>query len=346
MSREKALTAIHLETNGRPAHTEYSLTYHHDYIRKITGMNPTSVEARRMFFDYWDMDFTWNSNDGLLGQWADFGRATDMGHAEYAADGSDMHQSSESPFHTPEEVWEFDAVKEYGLPDYQDQVAAYEDTAQHARQDFPNQLTTGGYYKSIITGAIEAFGWDMLLMAASNLPKFEKVLDSFFQRTLFHMKAWADTSVEAVIQHDDFVWTSGPFIKPDFYRQAIIPRYAELWKPLHEKGKRVLFCSDGLFTMFMDEVADAGADGFIFEPCNPFEEVVNRFGSSHCLVGSAVDCRDLTFGTEDDVKRKVDQTLNLKDKCKGLIFATGNHLPANIPSSMMEAYLTYLKTCW
>lgn len=56
----------------------------------------------------------------------------------------------------------------------------------------------------------------------------EKVFDRFFQRTLFHMRAWARTSAEVVIQHDDFVWTSGAFMHPDIYRKAIIPRYAEL----------------------------------------------------------------------------------------------------------------------
>jgi hypothetical protein len=51
------------------------------------------------------------------------------------------------------------------------------------------------------------------------------------------MRAWAKTSVPVIIQHDDFVWTAGPFMSPDFYRQVIIPRYAELWKPLHAAGK-------------------------------------------------------------------------------------------------------------
>ncbi len=34
---------------------------------------------------------------------------------------------------------------------------------------------------------------------------------------------------EVIIQHDDFVWTAGPFMHPDEYRKVTIPRYAELW---------------------------------------------------------------------------------------------------------------------
>ena len=51
----------------------------------------------------------------------------------------------------------------------------------------------------------------------------ENVFDSFFRRAPLHMKAWAQTCVEVIIQHDDFVWTSGAFMKPEIYRKIIIP---------------------------------------------------------------------------------------------------------------------------
>ncbi len=152
-------------------------------------------------------------------------------------------------------------------------------------------------------------------MALSDPAKMEPVLDRFFLRTLFHMQAWAQTSVEVVIQHDDFVWTNGAFLSPDIYRKIIIPLYAELWKPLHQAGKKVLFCSDGNFIEFARDVADAGADGFIFEPCMDFGERVDRFGQTHCLVGSYVDCRDLTLGRWDTVRLDIDRTIERLSDC-------------------------------
>ena len=78
----------------------------------------------------------------------------------------------------------------------------------------------------------------MFLLALSDVKRMEKVFDEFFQFTLFHMEAWAKTTAEVIIQHDDIVWTSGPFMRPEIYRKIIIPRYAELWKPLHKAGKK------------------------------------------------------------------------------------------------------------
>ncbi len=343
MSRQLALDTISLKPTDRFARTEYSLEYHQLKEGGGTGPGPDRAASPRELYRQWDLDFLWTVEDGLRGDWARLGRCTDMGHASYASDGSDLHLGAEGPFATPEDVWAFDAVAEYGLPTADEQVAAYESWIARKRADFPEQLCTGGYYKTIVSGAIQAFGWDMLLEAAADPVRMDRVWDGFFRRTKFHMDAWARTSVEAVIQHDDFVWTAGAFMRPEIYRSSIIPRYAELWKPLRAAGKKVLFCSDGDFREFADDIVAAGADGLIFEPVMDFAEMTARFGGTTALVGSAVDCRDLTFGTWDQVRASIDRSLGLARACRGVILATGNHLPANIPEPILMQYRDYLQ---
>jgi len=230
MSRQTALDNIWLRPCDRWAHTEYSLHYHRDYMEKAAGVPFDHPDHHVRAHDALQFDFHWGTNDGVV-DWARAGRVTDMGHAEYAADGSDRREVGPCPFSSVEEVWAFDAVGEYGLPDRAEQIRAYERILENSRRRSPHQLTTGGYYKTIVSGAIQAFGWDMLLLAAADEKRMEKVLDGFFRRTLFHMEAWAATSAEVLIQHDDFVWSAGPFMHPEFYRRVIIPRYAELWNP-------------------------------------------------------------------------------------------------------------------
>jgi len=60
-------------------------------------------------------------------------------------------------------------------------------------------------------------------------------------------------------------------------------------------------------------------------------------------MSSAVDCRDLTFGDWATVKAAVDRSLALARTCRGVILATGNHLPANIPAPMLEQYRAYVQ---
>jgi hypothetical protein len=69
-----------------------------------------------------------------------------------------------------------------------------------------------------------------------------------------------------------------------------------------------------------------------------FGVMADEFGQSHCLVGSCVDCRDLTLGHRDEVQRCLDRTQANLAKCRGAILTVGNHLPANIPVAMLDQY--------
>ncbi|MCS7181034.1 MAG: hypothetical protein NZ891_06770, partial [bacterium] len=141
---------------------------------------------------------------------------------------------------------------------------------------------------------------------------------------------------------------NGPFMSPDFYRKAIIHRYGELWKELKKKGKKILFCSDGNFSIFAKDIIEVGADGLIFEPVDDFEYMVENFGDIVCLIGSFVDCRDMTLKKWEKVKNDIDRTFEFVEngKCKGLIFAVGNHIPANVPDEICDKYINYLKQKW
>ena len=337
MSYQIGLETINLKPTERLAHTEYC--DHTPLIQKVCN------ECNCSFEDAWDMDFRWHIDDGP-GLWSERGRVTDMGHAEFSEGGLDKRDPQPSPFTNPEQVLAFDAVREYGLPDMDELISYYEKSYRQLRISYPNQVVPGGYYKTLVSGAIASFGWDMLLIAAADQNRFERVLDSFFQLSLHHCQAWAKTSIEVFICHDDMVWSNGAFMDPDFYRQAIIPRYRELWTILKRAGKKVLYCSDGNWIEFDDDIADAGADGFIFEPFVPLKTIVKKYGGTHVIVGSNVDCRTLTFGTRVEIQAEIDTTLELAFKCPGFIFATGNHIPSNVPVDNAVFYFDYLKAHW
>jgi len=258
--------------------------------------------------------------------------------------GVDFKEAEASPFKTADEVLEFDAVKEYGYSDFNKLVDFYQKSADDSKAYFPEQYTTGGYYNSVVSGAIAIFGWEMLLTAmGEDADRFgEKVLGSIAEQSIHHAKAWAETDKEWFITHDDMVWTEGQFASPDFYREYIFPRYAEIWKPLKEKGKKIIFCSDGTFDMFYDDIAEAGADGFCLEPMNDMEKLVSGYGSSHIIIGGA-DCRTLTWGTKEDIENELKYYYGLAKKCPGFVFCTGNHFPANIPLENALFYFEKIK---
>jgi len=96
----------------------------------------------------------------------------------------------------------------------------------------------------------------------------------------------------------------------------------------------------------MDDIAACGAEGFIFEPTNDLDWVCSRFGKTHCIVGSKVDCRTMAMGTWEQVKAEMEATLALARKCPGFMWAVGNHIPANVSDEMCDRYMDYLRANW
>lgn len=324
MSYEIGKAALNLQWTERVARTEYCDNA--EIVRVLEARHPG-----QRFSDIINLDYLWVVNDGPV-PWNERGRTTNMGHAVYVEDGSDFKPLSASPFTTADEVLNFHAAREYGLPDFKELVDYYEQFYQTLQAANPNQVISGGYYKTLVSGAIDTFGWEMLLLGAGeDQEKFgEEVLGSFFELSLHQFKAWAETSIEFFMCHDDMVWTAGPFMSPTFYRKYIFPRYKELFQVLHDAGKRVLYTSDGTFDMFLDDLVDAGVDGFCFEPTNDLEMMVRKVGKTHVLMGGA-DCRTLSFGTKEDVEQELRWVFDMARECPGFVFATGNHFPANIP---------------
>ena len=98
---------------------------------------------------------------------------------------------------------------------------------------------------------------------------------------------------------------------------------------------------------FAADIVAAGADGLCFEPSNDFQFMAERFGDSTCLIGSFVDCRDMAFHSWDTVRATMDRTFDVaREKCKGLILAVGNHIPANVSDEMLDKYIKHLMANW
>ena len=343
MSYEIGHKIINLEPTNRVGHTEYCFNYP-SLIEEISGLNPRQPElyheAMRKFYEFADFDFLWHNNDGP--DWN--GRLTNMGHAEFEENGVDMDHGVKCPFQSVEDVLDFDAAREYGMPDVEERSESFSQSWEECRGHYPDVVLPGGYYKTLISGAIHAFGWEMLLTAqATDQKKFgEDVLNGFFELTQANIRAWARTDIECFISHDDMVWTEGAIFHPSFYRKYIFPRYRALWKPLKDKGIKVLFCSDGNYTEFVDDIAVAGADGFILEPMTSLEYIAEKYGSTHVIVGNA-DTRILTWGTREAVKQEVERCLRAAKCCPGFIMAVGNHIPANVPKENFFYYLDIVK---
>ena len=334
MSLEQGWKAINLEMPERIPQVEF--IEHDDFTLKKVGIDTRHPVQRPLAWPAlsraYDFDFTWNILE-LPVQ----GRFTRLGHAEWSeTDAKDTETSC--PFASIDDVLSFDPVAEWGIQEHDKMVKAYQANLDESRALYPNSVVTAGRYHSLFSSCIQAFGWDMFLYAARyDEQAFAKVLDGFAERTMAMIHALLETDMSLFLMHDDIAWTSGPVFSPEWYRRYIFPHYKRFWEPVHEAGKKVIFCSDGNINEFIDDIAQAGADGFIFEPITSLDYIVKKYGKTHVIVGNA-DCRVLQFGGKEEIKKEVERCITLGRDCPGYFFCATNHLPNGIPIENIEYY--------
>ena len=335
MSLKDGWAAMNLEMSGRVPRTEYSAHRHWDLVKAVTGLNVSSksskeeqAEASEAFMRAWNYDFFWSIRffaDNMFGN-----MRTKMGHAEYASGGVDYSPEVTCPFNSPEEVLAFDPWEAYGKKDVTE--LAGKANRQYAdmmkKRDGVNMT---GMYDTCISGLIDIFGWDMMLLAAgTNMKAFGEVANRYTDWVKQYFDAMAVSTAPVVMVHDDIVWTSGGFLPPQWYREYVFANYRKLFTPLLEAGKKIMYTSDGNYTEYIDDIAACGVHGFVMEPTTDIACIAQKYGKTHVFVGNA-DTRVLLMGTKEEIRAEVKRCMDIGKNCPGFFMAVGNHIPANTP---------------
>ncbi len=334
MSYQDGMAALNLEFTSRVPRTEYSAAGHWELVSKVTGISvnehsdaKTRGDASLAFMKAWNYDFDWSilTHNQIFGE-----KFTHMGHAVYASGGVDFDAQVGEAYDDPDEVLKIDMFATYGTPDKARLIKEYNDHYDSQSQKSEHMVTMTGIYVTCISGLIELLGWDMLLVAAGTDPKaFGELTDRYCAWIRQYFDALAASKAPVVMIHDDIVWTEGAFIHPDWYRKYVFPNYKNMFTPLREAGKKIIFTSDGTYTEFIEDIAPF-VDAFVMEPTTDMESVAERFGKTHAFVGNA-DTRILLTGTRDDIEREVKRCMDIGKKYPGFFMAVGNHIPSNTP---------------
>jgi hypothetical protein len=336
MSYDDGWAALNLEMPSRIPHTEMSAEwYHGPLVQAVTGieLNASTPFSEREkacapFVKAWNYDIHMTC-------WFDdaYGNEnyTNMGHADYAEEGRDFEIGWPCPYKTVEEALALDPFERFRVASHAEMVKGHNDLFELEKTFYPDIVAGTGIYHTLMSGMIAVFGWDMLLTAAGeDLQAFGEVVNRYAKWMQRYYDAMAESDAPIVWCHDDMVWTEGAFLPPSWYREFIFPNMKKMFAPLVEAGKKIIFISDGDYTEFAKDVADCGVTGFWFEVFTDLDYMIENFGQTHVLIGNG-DCRPLTFGTKEDVRREVHRCMDKGRHCPGYFMCINGHLPPNVP---------------
>jgi len=335
MSLIDGMSAINLEMPAKIPRTEYSADYHWKLVSAVTGLevndfsdNKTKQEATSRFRIEWNYSFIWNT----LIFYHEFGdKRTKMGRAVYTESGSEFDTETSQLFDDPEDVFNVDFDELLGIRNKNDIIIRFDNDYDGGVIKNPDAVYMTGIYITCMSGLIDLLGWDTLLMAAGiDAKAFGEFTNRYADWIFTYFQALVESKSPVVMIHDDIVWGNGPFLNPNWYREYIFPNLKRFIDPLREAGKKILFTSDGDYTMFIDDIADCGVHGFILEPLTDMNYIAENYGQTHVFVGNA-DTRILQSGTKEDIYNEVKRCIDIGKDCPGYFLCVGNHILPNVP---------------
>jgi len=342
MGYERALSTLYLEESDRVAHIEF--LQHTDFIAKISGLNPFEKpkEAQALALSKLDLDmifFTYTPlEDFIQRRYKSIETREDSWSKAYPTQWRKILEVK-----SPEEILDFDPFEMWDIPSIEDLAEHFEKIHSEYQSIYRGQLVPGGTYHTCLMWLIKMFGLNWTVKAAySNPNDFERLLDRFGRLSLLEAKAWSQTGIKAFISHDDICSTRGPFFPIKWMRRYLFPWYNRLWSELKSKGIIVLFCTDGDLTPIVDDIAEAGADGFIIEECSNLNFIAGKYGNEKVIVGG-VDISTLTYGLIKDVVNEVKRCLRAAGTYPGYFINVSGSIPDNVPMANLEAYFKTVK---
>lgn len=216
----------------------------------------------------------------------------------------------ERPFKTYEELLKY--LKDYdpredelrSIPEIAQEYKETYQTYQEVLKDIT--LVAGEFYLTLFTYLIIHIGWPMLVRLAFRDSKIlDDLLAKYSEVAKKHVEAWSRIGIKVFFSHDDIAHKDGLFFPVTWFRKHIKPLWREIWKPIKDKGIKLVYISDGDYQLLMDDIIDAGADGFhiLWDPRfshEEMEQLVEKYGKSKILLISP-SYKVLTYGKEEAI---------------------------------------------
>ena len=356
MSRQRALKAVRLEATDRIPHWEF--LSNPDFELAITGIDPYQHPQQSMLRMIEALDLDMASvplTDEPIPPVPEDGLDADRHRVARWGTSVTWRWDWGKRFTTVEEVLAYEPLmhldlSQAAIPEARDYsvpvealAALFQDNLDRSQALLGERALSDvpGWYNTFFMWPLLTFGWELFLTAATqHAEEMARIMADFGQISLKAFTAWSRVGPPLVVSHDDICYTRGPTFSPKWLRQNVYPWYERLWQPLHERGVKVLFMSDGNVNQVADDVFACGADGIMGEPHTDLAWIAGRHPDK-ILLGN-IDSRILAGGDKEAIYAEVERCTRFGRDCPGYFYSVTNHIPYTVP---VDAVRHYFEAC-
>ena len=183
-------------------------------------------------------------------------------------------------------------------------------------------------------------GYEEFLVACYTDPEaVEYFLDRLTERKVIMAERICALRPSVGHTGDDFGIQSGGVMSPEMFRRFFKPRYEKIWSVYKKHGIPVLHHSCGDCSLYLEDMIEIGLTMVnpVQQNAMDIRELSRRFGDSLTFFASIDAVDTLINGKPDDVRRNVDETVEILGRNNGLILSMLNVMPETPPENVKTA---------
>ena len=187
-------------------------------------------------------------------------------------------------------------------------------------------LYAGEFYLTLFTYLDIQIGLQMIARLSRQNPEIlDELVSKYAQVARKHVGAWSNTGIKVFVSHDDVAWRGGLFFPAEWYRKHILRWWKHIWKPVKDKGIKLIYVSDGDYRSLMEDLVKIGVDGFHVEWDPRFsrrdvENLMEKYGGDKIfLLHPSYEV--LTRGSISEVEEEARWFISLSRKYPSVFFA-------------------------
>lgn len=236
-------------------------------------------------------------------------------------------------------ISDMEQVYHYTYPDPGKEGIFYQAREAIAENEAGGYASFTAQYYSLFERAWSMTGYENFLAACYAEPEeVEFLLDRITENKVRMAEQICSLGVTIGHTGDDFGLQRGGVMSLELFRKFFKPRYEKIWGVYKKHGIPVMHHSCGDCRMYLEDMIDAGLDMLhpVQQTCMDIRDLAERYGRDLSFFGSIDTINVLTNGTEDEVRRNVDQTVEILGRYHGLVLSMINVLP-NVPEKNVAA---------
>lgn len=177
---------------------------------------------------------------------------------------------------------------------------------------------------------------ETLMDCAAEEEFYAELLERFTELTLALVKACADLPADAIMMGDDWGNQRGVMIGPERWRRFCKPRYARIFKAVHEQGKLAIMHCCGSVADIMGDIVEIGLD--VLESVQPEAAGMNpyglkkKWGDKITFWGGLGSQSTIPFATPAEVRREIRRLRSEMSRGGGYILAPAKPLRPETPT--------------